>query len=110
MKRSISVLLFLIPALSSAGQSDGTIKMIQSGPGHTAENVYVLVEMNSIHDNKPGCATEDRFALNPAIQPGKTQLPILMAAHAANKQVYISGSGSCSVINGYESIDYIKVF
>lgn len=110
MKKLVSTLLFLAPILSNAGQSDGTIKMIQSGPGHTSENVYVLVEMNSVHDNKPGCTSEDRFALNPAVQPGKTQLPILMAAHAANKRVYISGAASCSVVNGFETIDYIKVF
>ena len=111
MEKVLILILILSPSLSLAGQSDGTIKMIQAGDGYTPENIYFLVEMNSPHTNKPACATDDRFALNPATQPGKTQISMLMAAHAAGKRVYINGNGSCSVMgNEFEDINYIRVY
>lgn len=100
-------------ALSStvnAGSVTGRIEFIQAGLGYTPQNAYALVKVNGAPDNQPGCATDARFALNPATEAGKAFLALLMSAKAAGNTVTLVGTGACDVMGGeFESISYLQV-
>lgn len=94
---------------AAAGEIVGRVEVLQTGHGYTQENVYVLVTVSAIPINQPTCATDPRFAINPTTNAGKAFFTLLALARASGATVEVIGTGNCDVMNGWESISFMRV-
>jgi hypothetical protein len=91
------------------GRVEGEIDFLQAGSGWTDSGVYVLVKMQDEVAGKPGCATDQRFAIDPSTEIGKAIYSILLAAKHAQSEVFIVGDNSCDLMgNTFEGINYVR--
>ena len=104
-----TILFLFASSLSIAGNLEGKVTMIQIGHGYTSENVYALVKFDKEPTGQPACASDGRMAINPATEPGRTMLSVLLAAKATQSTVEVRGKNNCDVMGaGQESISYIR--
>ena len=93
MKIVTFTILIVISNLSIAAESmqTGKIKSIQAlNDGRT------IVFMTEERSTKPSCATYPYwFIADENSTAGKTQISLLLAAHAAKRDITIKGTGTC---------------
>ncbi|MFT5594555.1 MAG: hypothetical protein ACI8SR_002946 [Oceanicoccus sp.] len=96
---------FSFGAGSTPSEQTGTIKSIQAlNDGRT------IVFMETARSEKPSCATYPYwFISNENSAAGKTQISILLAAHAAKRSVTIKGTGTCSRWSDGEDISSVEI-
>lgn len=87
-------------------EQTGLIKSIQAlNDGRT---IIFMVETRA---DKPSCAAFPYwFIANENSTAGKTQVSILLAAHAAKRSVKIVGTGQCSRWSDGEDISSVEIF
>jgi hypothetical protein len=94
---------------AAAGEIVDRVDVLQTGHGYTQDNVYVLVTVAGIPISQPACATDPRFAINPTTSAGKALFTLLALARGSGAMVEVVGTGDCNVMNGWESISFMRV-
>ena len=113
MKRLITSLSLLLsaalaPAPAAAGQADYgmAVRLIIS-----QANV-AFFNSTGTRTNPASCAgpgLQNRWAISLTTDAGKAILAAVMTAQARGKQVWINGTGTCSIWPDTESVDYIII-
>lgn len=109
----VSLFVLLIASVSQAyepGNYTGKIKEILAGPGHGG-NLYIAVtgtvtpqvEGGSVCTTDPG----QSFVVDTNNPLSTTWVSMLLTAYAADKDVYLQGTGSCS--GTVESLNQIRL-
>lgn len=102
--------LIVLDSNAAGGYVLGKIKMLQTGAGWTSSGVYVLVEMDTLVADQPECATDQRLALDPATDLGKSLYAALLSAKHAQSTVEIRGLNECNVMGEkFESINLVRI-
>ena len=108
MKKSYLYLLsFLLTMSSHASDVPSTkISEVLAGP-HYNKNVILTVSTKATE--LPLCQTNPRYSyvFDGTTQEGKITLSIVLAAYAAQKDVWIRGKGTCSLYDGIEDLAHI---
>ena len=96
---------FSLGAGSTPSEQTGIIKSIQAlNDGRTIEF------METARSERPSCATYPYwFIANENTTAGKTQISILLAAHAAKRSITIKGTGACSRWSDGEDISSVEI-
>ena len=68
-----------------------------------------MVRVIGTPTDQPACATDQRFAVNPNNDLGKAMIAILISAQVSGRRVAITGTNTCDIVNGYESISYLRL-
>lgn len=105
MKKILQVILAIIPAISFAGTTTGTVEAIYV---HNYNDLF-LVRFNSSVPDYAACATTNRYVVSTATQPGKNIMATILAAKAANQTVSIIGQNSCDLHGDAESVNWMYV-
>ena len=95
---------FAVAAGSTPSQQTGTIKSIQAlSDGRT------IVFMVDTRTERPDCASNGYwFLVDENSTAGKTQLSMLLAAHASARNVKLLGTGQCTHWADGEDIDSVE--
>lgn len=110
MKFLISFVCFiLLSSFVNAGQVTGVVTSLQAGHGYTPDNVYFLVGISGDKLNAPSCASKASLVINPATEAGEVFVSMLLSAKAAGQTLTIYGGNKCDLIDGFESVSYIKL-
>lgn len=98
----------LIASPASAGQAQaGKIFSLFS-----TEFGVVMFHSNGARSSIPSCVgagMESRFAIDVKNDAGKSMYALLLTAVAQGKQVWINGTGNCSIWGDTESVNYVYV-
>lgn len=109
-----TILCFVSGSLYAQGYQSGTVVQIQTGQGYSTDGVYALVTISNSRTNPASCATDNRWAINPAKEWGKALLTLLLTAQTIGKSVEVWGTGGCEVMgtgsaNKWEDISYMRL-
>ncbi len=107
--------LALVAALSGLATSaqasvaePGTISEIVS----FGDGGIVFFNHSGARTSLPTCnnaVLPQRWAINTSTAAGQARLAVLLSAYAMNKKIWIEGTGSCSLWNDTETVNYFVV-
>ncbi len=71
---------------------------------HTGTNVFFRVSNAQPEE----CAYSNRYAIKLSDPGGEAMYAAILAARSANHEVYVKGSGTCTIHTDTEDVNYIK--
>ena len=107
MKKIMIIGLFLSCTANAADTGLTKIKEILVGSNFGTK---VLLELTNKPQPAAGCNNNPRYSyvFDGGTNAGKILLSVALAAHAAQKDVYISGADLCNLFGGVEDMNSIR--
>lgn len=100
----IAALAPMQPALASSTNAFGPISQVYG----TASGAVIFTVTVSSRSSVPGCATgqPNRWVIDASSVAGQAAAALLLSAWAAHKQIWVIGSGACTIWGDTETISY----
>ena len=101
-------LVALLPSIAQAESGRGYVTDFTTVPGSHS----ILFNQDGARANLPQCGSNNptRWAIDPTTAHGQAVAAALLTAFSLHKQVYIVGTGDCSLNGDTESVLFLQVF
>lgn len=107
MKKIIFFCLFLHTTCTFAGE--GTGKVTFNAVGWESGTSHFIFLYTTTHSNKPACNTYfERWVLDMNRPASEVIYSFLLAAATSGKDVYIEGTGTCSLHADSETVNWVR--
>jgi len=110
MKKLIIFVLLTFTSYGYASEIKSTIEYMQVVVNGGVPNIGV-VQFNAGRSGLPGCTADSkRFVVDFSKEGGNQLYSLLMAAHMANREVRLWGTGQCFSTSKLEEVSFIRVY
>lgn len=95
----------VVPAAHASNADFGTISQF-----YGTNNGALMFSTSGTRTTAPSCSTNpQRFAIDASTTAGQAAASLVLTAYALHKQVYVVGTGTCSIWGDTETVLFIRM-